>query len=187
MIQVASVNRLLWSAISFVTLICGGAQIGSIWRVVMVVDIAWCAHPACGFPDGCASLATLHAEPMARIDADNDDLLRYVVRRYAYDPQRRERGQQIVAAFDNEREWGAFLDQAAAQLGQDRAAGLVTDPRDHYTGLVLEPGCQRRQQNGRLIRRAIERGADISAFLAHLDLPSNMAIIWAENSHDESA
>ena len=88
--------------------------------------------------------------------------------------------------FDNEREWGAFLDQAAAQLGQDRAAGLVTDPRDHYTGLVLEPGYQRRQQNGRLIRRAIERGADISAVLAGLDLPSNMAIIWAESSHDES-
>jgi hypothetical protein len=101
--------------------------------------------------------------------------------------QRRERGQQIVAAFDNEREWGAFLDQAAAELGQDRAAGLVTDPSDHYTGLVLEPGSQRRQQNRRLIRRALERGADISAFLAGLDLPSNMAIIRAENSHDESA
>jgi hypothetical protein len=124
-------------------------------------------------------------ELMARIDADNDDLLRYVVCRYAYDPQRRERRHRIVAAFDNEREWGAFLDQAAAQLGQDRAAGLVTDPRDHYTGLVLEPGYQRRQQNGRLIRRAIERGADISAFLADLDLPSNMAIIRAERSHDE--
>jgi GNAT superfamily N-acetyltransferase len=109
-----------------------------------------------------------------------------VVRRYAYDPQRLERRHQIVAAFDNEREWGAFLDQAAAQLGQDRAAGLVTDPRDHYTGLVLEPGYQRRQPNGRLLRRAIERGADISALLAGLDLPSNMAIIWAERRHDES-
>jgi GNAT superfamily N-acetyltransferase len=126
-------------------------------------------------------------EPIARIDADNDDLLRYVVRRYAYDPQRRERRHHIVAAFDNDREWGAFLDQAAARLGQDRAAGLVTDPRDHYTGLVLEPGYQRRQQNARLIRRAIERGADISAFAAGLDLPSNMAIVLAGGSHDESA
>jgi hypothetical protein len=89
-------------------------------------------------------------ELRARIDADNDDLLRYVVRRYAYDRQRRERRHQVVAAFDNEREWGAFLDHAAAQLGQDRAAGLVTDPRDHHTGLVLEPGYQRRAQNGRL-------------------------------------
>jgi hypothetical protein len=105
---------------------------------------------------------------MARIDADNDDLMRYVVHRYAYGPQRRERRHQIVAAFDNEREWGAFLDQAAAQLGQDRAAGLVTDPRDHYAGRVLEPGYQRRQQNGPLIRRAVERGADISAFLPAL-------------------
>jgi hypothetical protein len=124
-------------------------------------------------------------EPMARIDADDDDLMRYVVRRYAYDPQRRERRHQIIVAFDNEREWVAFLDQAAAQLRQDRAAGLVTDPHDHYTGLVLEPGYRRGQQNGRLIRRAIERGADISAFLAGLDLSSNMAIIRAERSHDE--
>jgi len=133
----------------------------------------------------CLTCTQSDTEPMARIDADNDDLMRYVVRRYADDPQRRERRHQIVAAFDNERERGAFLDQAAAQLRQDRAAGLVTDPHDHYTGLVPEPGYQRRQQNGRLIRRAIERGADISAFLAGLDLPSNMAIIRARRSHDE--
>jgi hypothetical protein len=122
---------------------------------------------------------------MAKIDADNDDLMRYVVRRYAYDPQRRERRHQVVAAFDNEREYTTFLDQAAAQLSQDRAAGLVTDPHDHYIGQVLEPGYQRRQQNGRLIRRAIERDADISVFLAGLDVPSNMAVIRAERSHDE--
>jgi GNAT superfamily N-acetyltransferase len=121
-------------------------------------------------------------EPMARIDAEDDDLMRYVVRRYAYDPQRRERRHQIVAAFDNEREWAAFLDQAAAQLRQDGAAGRVADPHDHYTGLVLVPGYQRRQQNGRLIRRAIERGADISAVLVGLDLPSNMAVIRAGRS-----
>jgi hypothetical protein len=96
-----------------------------------------------------------------------------------------ERRHQIIAAFDNEREWVAFLDQAAAQLRQDRAAGLVTDSHDHYIGLVLEPGYRRGQQNGRLIRRAIERGADISAFLVGLDLSSNMAIIRAERSHDE--
>jgi hypothetical protein len=53
----------------------------------------------------------------ARIDADNDDLLRYVVRRYAYDPQRRERRHQIVAAFDNERERGAFLEPSRCPAG----------------------------------------------------------------------
>ncbi len=122
---------------------------------------------------------------MARIDAHDDDLMRYVVRRYAYDPRRRERRHQVVAAFDNKREWAAFLDQAATQLRRDRAAGVITDPREHYTGVVLEPGYQRRQQNGRLIRRAIERGADIGAFLADLDLPSNVAIVRAERSHYE--
>jgi GNAT superfamily N-acetyltransferase len=126
-------------------------------------------------------------EPMARVDADDDDLMRYVVRRFAYDPQRRERRHQIIATFDNEREWAAFFDRAAAQLRRDRAAGMITDPREHYTGVVLEPGYQRRQQNGRLIRRAIKRGADIGALLADLDLPSNVAIARAVHGHDEPA
>jgi GNAT superfamily N-acetyltransferase len=122
---------------------------------------------------------------MARIDAHDDGLMRYVVRRYAYDPRRRERRHQVIAAFDNTREWAAFLDQAATQLRRDRDAGVITDPREYYTGVVLEPGYQRRQQNGRLIRRAIERDADIGAFLADLDLPSNVAIVRAERSHYE--
>ena len=124
---------------------------------------------------------------MARVNADDDDLMRYVVCRFAYDPQRRERRHQIVVAFDNEREWAAFLDRAAAQLRQERAAGMITDPGEHYTGAVLEPGYQRRQQNGRLIRRAIKRGADIGALLAELDLPSNMAIVRTVHGHDEPA
>ena len=61
-------------------------------------------------PDRLPHLHRSDTEPVARIDAGNDDLMRYVVRRYAYDPQRRERRHQIVAAFDDEREWGAFLD-----------------------------------------------------------------------------
>jgi len=98
-----------------------------------------------------------HTEPVARIDAGNDDLMRYVVRRYAYDPQRRERRHQIVAAFDDEREWAhSWTSRCPAGTGPSRWP--VTDPHDHYTGLVLEPGCQRRQQSGRLTRRAVERG-----------------------------
>jgi hypothetical protein len=39
---------------------------------------------------------------MATVDADDDAIWRYIVRRYAHDPQRHERRHQIVAAFDNE-------------------------------------------------------------------------------------
>jgi GNAT superfamily N-acetyltransferase len=124
---------------------------------------------------------------MARIDADDDDLKRWVVQRYAYDHQRRERRHQVIAAFDNEREWAVFLDHAAVRLRQDRSSGVISDPREHYSGVVLEPGYRRRQRNGRLIRRAVERGADIGAYLADLDLPSNVAIIRAERSYGEPA
>ena len=116
---------------------------------------------------------------MTRVDPDNDDIRRYVVRRYAYDLQRRERRHQVVAAFDNKREFQALFDEASAQLSRDRAAGNATDPREHYSGVVLEPGDRRRQQNGRLIRKAIARGVNPDALLDDLELPSNVGILRA--------
>lgn len=113
---------------------------------------------------------------MALVDADDDNVERWVVRLYAYDPDRHERRHQVVAAFDNEAEYRVLFDDRAARLKQRRLAGEEIDPREHISGVYLEPGYRRRQQHRRLIDRAISHGADISGILDTLELPSNISI-----------
>jgi GNAT superfamily N-acetyltransferase len=116
---------------------------------------------------------------MAAVDPDDDEIRRYVVRRYAYDPQRHERHHQVIAAVDNEREYRVLLEEADAQLRRHRAAGEEIEACEHISGVVLEPGHRRLQQNGRLLRRAIQHGADIGEVLEDLELPRNVGVIRA--------
>ena len=53
--------------------------------------------------------------------------------RYAYDPERRERRNQTIVAFDNAAECMSFIKEAAAELRRQQVEGLA-DPRDHYCG-----------------------------------------------------
>lgn len=99
---------------------------------------------------------------MAQVDPDDDDIDRWVVRRYAYDPTRHERRHQVVAAFDNESQFLALLAQSQERLQQRRDAGEDIDVHEHYTGVHLEPRYRQRQENRRLIWRATGR-ADIDA------------------------
>ena len=46
---------------------------------------------------------------MATVDPNDDNIKRYVVRRYVYDPERRDRRHQVVSAFDNEQEFIALI------------------------------------------------------------------------------
>ncbi|MBJ7593749.1 MAG: hypothetical protein JF886_02625 [Candidatus Dormibacteraeota bacterium] len=115
---------------------------------------------------------------MATVDPDDDGIERYVVRRYAHDVRRRERCHQVVAAFDNEREFRRLLRELNSGLNRRRAEGHPVDSREHYTGVVLEPGYRRRQQDGRLVRAAIRHGVLISEdLLERLDLPKNMGLL----------
>lgn len=113
---------------------------------------------------------------MAEVDADDDDIRRYVVRRYAYDESRRERRHMAVAAFDNSREFERLIDELSAELRARRAAGEETDPREHISGVVLQAGDRRRQASARLVRRAIDSGVSPSdEDVAGFDLPPNVA------------
>ena len=122
---------------------------------------------------------------MAELDPDDDTLLRYVVRRYAYDPARHERRHQVVAAFDNEAEFNALIDSLARGLRASRAAGEAIDPQEHITGVVLEPDYKRRQADGRLLRRAVEHGAVTDELLARLHLPLNVGFLRAVKDDED--
>lgn len=121
---------------------------------------------------------------MATVDAGDDTLTRYVVYRYCYDPDRHERRHRVVTAFDNEREFRQTLDRLSAELQNEKACGEA-DAREHYSGTVLEPGHQRRQQDARTLRRAIQHGAVISdEFLAPLELPRGVAVVRARRDDE---
>jgi hypothetical protein len=112
---------------------------------------------------------------MADVDPDDDAIQRYVVRRYAYDPKRHERCHQVVAAFDDEAEFLGRIELLNGDLQRRRAAGDPVDRQEHYTGVLLEPGHRRRQQDGRLVKRAfLHRVAIPDALLEQLDLPPNV-------------
>lgn len=109
---------------------------------------------------------------MTAVDVDDDGIRRYVVRRYSYDPQRRERRHRVVAAFDDEAEWRRLLEELSSDWGRRRADGQLIDPREHITGVVLEANHARRQRDARLLRAAIRHRTAISEeFLERLDVP----------------
>lgn len=116
---------------------------------------------------------------MARVDPDDDSICRWVVWHYRYDPDRNERRNVVVAAFDNAREFDADIEKRAAQLRARKKRGEDVDPAETVSGQMYEPGYRRLQRNAHLLRRAIEHGV-VPARIAELDLPSNVALIRAE-------
>ena len=120
---------------------------------------------------------------MATADYDDDESRRFVVRRYAYDPERRERRHIVIAVVDNQREFDRVFEGYAGELQQRRDDGEPVDRREHISGLVLEPGHLARAANGHLVRRAIEHGVYPDR-LRNVELPGNMAVVTADDGGD---
>ena len=129
--------------------------------------------------------AVAETGPMAQVDPDDDGIERFVVHRYAYDPERRQRRHIVVVAFDNPLEFETAINAIAADLRRRRGAGEDVDPGEHIGGTVLEPGHHRKQQGGRMIRHAIEHGVSLDAAtwdrLAS-DLPSGTVVMRFESN-----
>jgi hypothetical protein len=116
---------------------------------------------------------------VARVDPEDDNIRRFIVRHYHYDPARRERRHAVVAAFDNEPEFLACIERVRAEIGQRRERGERVDPREHASGVVHEPGYLRRAANGHLLSRAFKHGVSGLRF-EDLELPFNMSVFRAQ-------
>jgi hypothetical protein len=116
---------------------------------------------------------------VATVDPDEDSIRRWVVWHYRYDPDRRERRNVVVAAFDNAREFQADIEKRAAQLRLRKERGEDVDPTERISGQMYEPGYRRLQRNAHLLRRAVEHGV-VPARITELDLPSNVGLVRAE-------
>ena len=113
---------------------------------------------------------------MATVPYEDDDIRRYVVHRYAFEAARNERCHVVAAVVDNKREFQATLSQLAEELELRRAAGETVDPREHISGVVLDPGHLARAATGHLVRRAMKRGIWPTT-VAPEDLPHNMRVL----------
>jgi hypothetical protein len=110
---------------------------------------------------------------VAQVDPENDSIRRFIVQHYRYDPERRERRQVVVAAFDNKREYRRFLEATAAELSRRQDAGTA-EAEEYVSGVVQEPGHERMQQKARLIARAAAHGV-VAKDVADHELPRNVA------------
>ncbi len=68
------------------------------------------------------------------------------------------------------------MSQLQGQIEGERTSA-ESDPAEHVTGTVWEPGDRARATTGHLVRRALEHGVDPSSILESGTLPSNMAIL----------
>jgi hypothetical protein len=114
---------------------------------------------------------------MAQVDPADDSIERFIVRHYRYDPERRERRHVVVAAFDNEPEYQARMQEVGAEIRRRENAENF-DRREHASGTIYEPGYLRRAANGHLLGRAIRHGVSPPG-LEGLELPSNMSSVTA--------
>jgi len=112
---------------------------------------------------------------VGQVEPADDSIRRFVVRRYRYDPERRERRHVVVAAFDNEPEFLACVERVPVEIEQRREREEHVDAREHASGVVYEPGYLRRAANGHVLRRAIKHGV-VGLEFEGLELPSNMAV-----------
>jgi hypothetical protein len=88
---------------------------------------------------------------MAAVDPDDDSIDRWVVYRYAFDPDRRERRHRVVASFDNEAEFLELIARLGHEVRTSAAEGRI-HPREHVSGQHLAAGYRSAQQARRLER-----------------------------------
>lgn len=105
-----------------------------------------------------ASLSEGQNGAMASVDPADDSVRRFIVRHYAYDPNRHERRHNLVAAYDNEQEFKSRIDRLSRELKNRRERGEPVDPREHISGSCLEPGDLRRRAAAHVAKSAIRHG-----------------------------
>jgi hypothetical protein len=84
----------------------------------------------------------------------------------------------VVAAFGNEPEFWAGLQDVRAEISRRRDNGEPAGLRAHAPGTAYEPGYRRRAANGHLVTRAIGHGAARRWIMAR-EPPSNTALFRA--------
>jgi hypothetical protein len=99
------------------------------------------------------------------VDPGDDSLNRYVLYYYRYDPDRNERQNVVVIAYDDEHEFLAEIERCS-QLLKERQRRGAAEPVEHVFGLLKPPGATAQAARERIEwnahRRTPESGGDIA-------------------------
>jgi hypothetical protein len=113
---------------------------------------------------------------VARVDHEDDTIWRWVIQHYRFDPERRERRNVIVAAYDSQTEFEAEFARYVEMIRGEIVAGSRS-PHENLSGITLEPGHLAAAARGHHVRRAIEHGVSPERILSTGPLPSDMAVL----------
>ncbi|HEY3339805.1 MAG TPA: hypothetical protein VGK18_14985 [Propionicimonas sp.] len=110
---------------------------------------------------------------MPEVDPRDDSIWRWVLNHYRFDPERCERRNVIVAAYDNEAEFNTALAAYSRSIRAEVDAG-TRDDAEHVSGVLWHPGHHAEQARGRTLRRASGHGVDPRRVPLDGPLPSNI-------------
>lgn len=111
------------------------------------------------------------------MDPEDDDIRRFVVHHYRYDPERRERRHVLVGAFDDAAEARTCLDRVRAEIDRRRETDPDFDRHEYVSSRTLEPGERRRAASSRLLRRSIRHGVAPGDWSQDLELASSTGLL----------
>ena len=108
-------------------------------------------------PSGLGACGRVETTNVAEVDPSDDTRRRFIVWHYAYDPERNERRNIVVTAFDDATEFEAYVDRASSELRRrQRQEGV--DAREHFGGVVKEAGDDARNVLSRELKWKFRRG-----------------------------
>lgn len=111
---------------------------------------------------------------MAEVDPADDTISRWVIHHYMFDPQRNQRRNVLVGAYDNEAEFQAALQDRTDRLRAETASD-GRDTAERVSGVVWPPGHHAMQARGRLLSQATAHGVDPRRVPLDGPLPSNVS------------
>jgi len=106
-----------------------------------------------------SSAAAWEVSRVPEVDPSDDSIWRWVLHHYRFDPERRQRRNVVVAAYDNEAEFDAALSTYSQRIQAEIVAG-ARDDAEHVGGVVWPPGDHDAQARGRTLRNAFSHGVD---------------------------
>src|SRR4051794_2594395 len=101
---------------------------------------------------------------MPEVDPEDDTVTRFVIWHFRYDPDRRERRNVLVTAYDAEAEFELAIEALSRDLKLSKARGEAEE-WERLTGIVYEPGdgdrARRKRMQPRLPFSAVTPSADV--------------------------
>ena len=94
---------------------------------------------------------------MPLVDPNDDSVLRFVLEHFRYDPERHQRRNVVVAAYDNEPEFLRAFSELNAELAKGKQDGSV-ESNESISGRVKPPGSSSAARERRAAWRRATRG-----------------------------